>query len=121
ILRLEAFADARYAHETAQRELRQARHRLRQRGQPVRGHSRFAFLRVDVDLDADVELRRVVWPLAAEPLRDLRTIDRVDPLKILRDGARLVRLEVADEMPGEVVATELPHLGERLLYEVLAE
>jgi hypothetical protein len=37
-----------------------------------------------------------------QPHGELLAIDRVDPVEVLRDGARLVALQGADEMPFEL-------------------
>ena len=59
--------------------------------------------------------------LVIEPSGNLQTIYCVNPLEHLGDFTCLVRLDPADEMPGDVEGFELRELDGRLLEEVLAE
>ncbi len=81
----------------------------------------FAVFGIDVHLDADVERRGAFGALLRQAARDLEAIDRMRPGEVGGDVARLVRLDVADEMPGDVVLRERLDLGERILQVVFAE
>ncbi len=59
--------------------------------------------------------------LFVEPGGDLQTINRVNPLKQFGYVTRLVGLNPADEMPGDVQGLKLLELDDRLLDEVLSE
>ena len=59
--------------------------------------------------------------LRREPLGDLEAVDAVHPGEVLGHRARLVSLQAADEMPGELAARERLDLGQAFLQEILAE
>ena len=119
---LEAFARRRDAHQTAQLQARQ----LRARGAPAarapsRRYAALAGLVGEPHLDTYIERRRVVRPLLAEAHGDALAIERVDPVEMLGDGARLVRLQLTDEVPGQLQVGERCELRQRFLQVVLAE
>src|SRR5262245_62285797 len=59
--------------------------------------------------------------LGRQALGDLEPVDGVHPREVLGDRARLVSLQPADEMPGELAAGERADLRQAFLYEILAE
>ena len=61
------------------------------------------------------------WALGAQAFRDAEAVDRVDPLEVLRDVARLVALQLTDEMPGERQVGEPGDLCDAFLHIVLAK
>ncbi len=63
----------------------------------------------------------MVRPLGAEPLGDAQPVDRVHPLAALGHVAGLVRLQLADEMPGERPPAQGVDLRDGLLDVVLSE
>ena len=70
--------------------------------QAHRGDAALARLGAEVHLQANVQRRGVEGPLRREPLGDARPIDRVHPGKVLGDRPRLIGLDAADEVPGEL-------------------
>jgi len=120
-LRFEALARRRDAHQTAQLQARQLQHAARQRREVRLGDSAFAGLIFETHLDADVERRRMRAALLAQTHGDALAIERVQPLKMLRDDPRLVGLELADVVPGQRQVAELGELRQRFLQVVLAE
>src|SRR5690606_34110908 len=63
-----------------------------------------AFLAGHVDLQAQVQRRQPAGPLLGQPAGDLLAVDRMDPVEVLGDRARLVGLDRADEVPLERTA-----------------
>src|SRR5690606_121558 len=61
---------------------------------------------VEVHLDQHVQRRREIRALLREPPCDPCAVDRMDPVKPLRDEARLVALDASDEMPDDVELRE---------------
>ena len=59
--------------------------------------------------------------LLAQAHGDALAIERVDPVKVLGDGTRLVRLQLADVVPGQRQVGELGELRQRFLQVVFAE
>ena len=59
--------------------------------------------------------------LCREPLGDLQAVECVHPGEMLRNGARLVRLHAADEVPGEAPLLQCGNLRQPLLQVALAE
>ena len=96
-------------------------HAARQRRELRLGDSALAGLVGEPHLDADIERRRVRGALLAEADGDALAIERVDPVKVLGDGARLVRLQLADEVPRQRQVGELGELRQRFLQVVFAE
>ncbi len=72
-------------------------------------------------LQQDLERRGVMRSLLVEPLRDPLAIDAVHPVEMRGHVASLVRLQPADEVPGDRQAAQRLELGQRLLQVVLAE
>jgi hypothetical protein len=62
-----------------------------------------------------------VRALIVQPDGEPLAIERVHPVEMLRDGARLVRLELSGEVPRESVRGELLELRQRLLQVVFAK
>ena len=60
-------------------------------------------------------------PLRRQALGDLEPVHGVHPREILGDLARLVSLQPADEMPGQLAPLQCFDLGEAFLQEILAE
>ena len=87
----------------------------------LRGDARFALLRVDIDLYADIEVAGMSRSLGRQPLCDFQAVNRVNPLKMLGCDLRLVRLKVADEVPDQVVPSRFFDLFEPFLHEIFAE
>jgi hypothetical protein len=81
----------------------------------VFGYAAFLLLAALIDLNQDVQRRRESRALLTETFRDPDPIDRVHPIESLRDLPRLVRLKLADEVPGDVGAGESVDLLQRLL------
>src|SRR4029078_11385552 len=109
------------AHQTAELEARQLQHAARQRRELRLGDSTLAGLIFETHLNADVDRRCVRTALLAETHGDALAIERVYPVKVLSDDARLVGLELADVMPGQRQVAELVELRQRFLHVVLAE
>ena len=84
-------------------------------------HAALAGLAADVQLQADIERRRVERALRREPLGDLEAVDGVHPGEILGHRAGLVSLQPADEMPAEFAPGERLDLGQAFLQEILAK
>src|SRR5690606_21857726 len=97
-----------------------------------------AFLAGHVDLQAQVQRRQPAGPLLGQPAGDFLAVDRMDPVEVLGDRARLVGLDRADEVPLERFAlgplerfapggwrrppvAACGNLVQRLLHVVLAE
>ena len=59
--------------------------------------------------------------LCRQTLGDLQTVHGVYPGEVLGHRARLVSLQPANEMPGELAAGERFDLGQTFLEEILAE
>ena len=74
-----------------------------------------------IDLDQHVERRRERGALLVQAFRDSQTIHGVDPVESLRDLTRLVRLQLADEVPRYGEACESVHLRQRFLHVAFAE
>ena len=76
----------------------------------------------EAHLQQHLQRRRVVRPLRAEPRGDAFAVDGVHPREAFGDLARLVRLQLADEMPARVRQVgQLVDLGRAFLHVVLAE
>ena len=75
--------------------------------------------RVQADLEQHVDLVRARVRAAARRADELGAVDRLDDVGVRRDGGRLVALETADEVPGEVEVGALGGLGLGLLVAVL--
>ena len=86
-----------------------------------RGAAGLARLAADVHLQADVQRREAGRALRREAFGDLQAVHRVHPVEVLGDGLGLVRLDGADEMPGQWQVGEFLLLGQGLLQVVLAE
>ena len=105
--------------------------RSRRRGRPAtisasarhlrRRDAALAVFRGQPDLQQHVERAGVMRPLGAQPLGDPCPVERMHPLESLCHVAGLVRLQLADEMPGERQVPQRLELGERFLDVVLAE
>src|SRR5438445_2607012 len=65
----------------------------------IRRAARLARLVVDIDLDQYIERRRIFRPQAVQRRNQPGAIERLQPVEMLRDFARLVRLQRADHMP----------------------
>jgi hypothetical protein len=89
----------------------------------VRRQPTLAGLAADVDLQADVQRGQLRRALVRQALCDLQPVHRVHPVEGLGHYARLVALQRADEVPGDVTAQvgQLGHFVERFLHVVLAE
>jgi hypothetical protein len=74
-----------------------------------------------INLQEDVQRRRVMRTLLIQACSNLQSIDRVHPAEALGDGAGLVRLNTAYEVPLDGESGESVHLVERLLHVALAE
>src|SRR5690606_14866564 len=108
-------------HESAQREARQLANAARQPEYLAGSDAALARFVSQAHLDAYLQGRRVVRSLLVQAYRDALAVDRVHPGKVLRDGARLVRLQLAGEMPDQIQIGERGHLRNRFLQVVLAE
>lgn len=110
-------------HQAAQPQRGQRGDRAREPGRIRRRDAALRRLAADVHLHADVQRRQVRGALLGQALRDLQPVDRMHPVEALGDGARLVRLQRADEMPLELGAQvgERADLVDRFLHVVLAE
>src|SRR6056297_1353084 len=109
------------AHQAAQAQPRQPGDPVGQRRELLRRAAALGRLVVDVDLDAHLQRRRLGRTLLAQAPRDLDPLDGVHPVETLGDRPGLVRLDGADEMPGEARFAERLHGSERALQRVLAE
>ena len=63
----------------------------------------------------------VMGPLRRKALGDAQPIHAVHPGEVLGERARLVGLDLADEVPGELEPRECLHFRQRFLQVVLAE
>ena len=91
---------ARHAHEAAEAQAGQRRDVPRE-GERLAGlDAPLGRLLADVDLDAHVEGRLARRAVPREDLGELRAVDAVHPVEMLRHVPRLVALQGADEMPG---------------------
>ena len=116
------FARRRDAHETAQPQARQlARLRRASGASSVGGDAALAGLVRQPHLDTYIERRRVVRALLVEAHGDALAIERVHPVKVLGDGARLVGLQLSGEVPGQRQVGERCELRQRFLQVVFAE
>src|ERR1700756_2215786 len=95
-LRVEIFARLRDRHQSAQRDPRQRRDFASERGCVGGCDAAFGGLAAHVDLQADIERPKVWRPLLGEALSNLETVDRMHPIEMLSDWARLVRLQAGD-------------------------
>src|SRR5690606_5192058 len=109
-LRFEGFLGGRDTHESAQREARQLANAARQPEYLAGSDAALARFVSQAHLDAYLQGRRVVRSLLVQAYRDALAVDRVHPGKVLRDGARLVRLQLAGEMPDQIQIGERGHL-----------
>ena len=77
----------------------------------------------NVVLESDEDRQRfgVKRPLLRQPPGDLQSIHALYPVKSFRDRACFVRLDAADEMPGEIQICEQILLRQRLLQVIFAE
>ena len=120
-LLVESVANCRQTHQPTQFQSRQ----LCNGGGEVAGlryaDPGFLSLAVDIDLDTNVQVFGVAGPVFREALRDLETVDRVNPLKMLGYSLCLVGLQVSDKMPPEVIPGGTSYLFQPLLNEILAE
>ena len=89
----------RNGHQAAQYEPRQPRHLGRQCSYLVRCHAALRLFAADIDLQQHVERWLVLRTLLGQALRHLQAVDRLGPLEVFRDLARLVALDRPDEMP----------------------
>ncbi len=94
----------RQRHEAAQLEPRQLGDRACELVNVRRCRAAFLRLAALIDLDQHVLRRRERGALLVEALGNAQTIDGVDPIEALRDETRLVRLQLADEMPSQIVS-----------------
>ena len=108
-------------HEPAQLEPRQPRKRARQIGQRLWSNTGLVGAAVGVDLDAHLQRRQMRWTLLAQALRDLQTINRLDPVKMLGHQARLVALHGANAVPLNPCIAQHPDFFDRFLDVVLAQ
>ncbi len=60
-------------------------------------------------------------PLLVQAKGDALPVQRVDPVEMLRDGAGLVALELAGEVPGELQILQFLLLGQRFLQVILTK
>ena len=67
------------------------------------------------------EGRQASGSLVGEATSDLEFVDCVDPVKVFRDDACFIALQVADEVPGEVQGRKCLDLFEPFLDVVFAE
>ena len=90
----------RHAHQAAQPQPRQRRD-LRDAAPGSSGATPpFARFAGDVHLQAHIQRRRVCGALLGQPLGDPQPVHAMDPGEMLGHGAGLVRLQLADEVPG---------------------
>ena len=89
--------------------------------QSVRRDTRLLRFVVDVDLDQYVERVGIFRALIRKSLRDLGAIERLHPLKVARDVARLVRLNRADEVPLQRQIAKGVDFRQCIIQVVLAE
>ncbi len=111
----------RYGHEAAQAKTRQDRHPAGQIQGQRGSHAMFAGLAADIDLDADVEGRQMGRTLLRQTLGDFLPLHAMDPGEAFRDGAGLVALHGADEMPFQGQVGEGIQLAQGFLEITLAE
>ena len=71
-------------------------------------------------LNTQLQRPGMIRTLGGEACRDLGVGDRLGPVKVRGDGAGLVRLDAADEMPGEAIV-QLRDLGHGFLQVVFAK
>ena len=94
---------------------------MRKRFQLRLVNARFLFFSRQIDLKADVQWRAVVWPLIVETGGDLETIDGVSPVKISSDIPRLIRLNPADKVPGDIERLQFLQLAGGLLNDIFSK
>ena len=90
-------------------------------GDVVHPGAAFACLIINVDLEANIERSAAGRSLIGQTLRDLQSVDSVNPVKVLSDGSCFIALQVAYEVPGKVVGPDQSDLFETFLEVVLAE
>ena len=78
-------------------------------------------LRHQGDLNAQIERRGVKRPLFRQPPGHAQPVDAVHPVEALGNGAGLVRLQAADEMPVQRQGAQFVHLCQSLLEIVFTE
>jgi len=86
-------------HQAAQRQPWQLADRPRQCLHVGRRDAALRRLAADVHLQQDVQRSQAGRPLLGQALRDLQPVDRLDPIELLGDDARLVALDRPDEVP----------------------
>src|SRR5262245_8663362 len=84
-------------------------------GAVLRGFAR------QIDLDESFELASGRVGRLLEALQQVHAVDRLDGVEARRCLPRLVRLQVADEMPADRQVRGLVHLAQRFLHFVLPE
>jgi hypothetical protein len=106
-------------HQAPQPQSGQPFDRDRERCCRLRCDAALARLAADVHLEQYVERAQRVRPLLGQALRDLQSIDRLHPVELLGDRARLVALDGPDEVPVErefrCLGLHLGHLLQRFL------
>ena len=100
-LSLKILAYGRQAHEPAETESWQVSNLSCEISSICDHHARLRLFVVDIDLYTDIEVRQIIRPLPGKTLRCFQAIDGMYPVIMLRNGSRLVGLQVADEVPDE--------------------
>ena len=111
----------RYAHQAAQADPRQLGRRRRQPADRAGLDTALVRFRHQLHLNAQVERRCVKGSLFRQPPGDAESVDAVHPIEAFGDGAGLVGLNAADEMPAQLEVGEPIHLGQGLLKVVFTE
>ena len=105
----------RNAHDPAQAQIGQTANLLRERHGVLRRDAGLCDCAINVDLNAHLQRHQGCRALLAQTLGDPEPIDRMHPVEVLGDQARLVALDGADAMP---LQRQVPQ-GMDLLYGFL--
>ena len=87
----------------------------------VRFHARFRRFVVNIDLQADIQVGKLVGALCAEALGDLEAIDGMDPVEMGGDSPGFIGLQVPDKVPDKVISAAGGDLFEPFLDEIFAK
>ena len=112
-------------HQSAQFQARHGGNRLDQIGKFFRTDTAFTVFSADIDLKTDIQGRHVIGALVGKPSGDPFTIHGMYPVEMFGNGASLVALYRADEMPFQLqirpILSDRQNLANRFLFIILAE
>src|SRR5262245_52894011 len=107
-------------HQTGDPGSRALGRRLQNARQCARLGAMLGWLVREVDLNEDIKSPAEFGSSLIQPSKQAFIVHRLDDVKVFGGFARLVRLEMPDEMPGRVESREALKFIERFLYAILA-